>query len=165
MFQTKVVEKIKTHILCSITFFRKSYGLWDNVGKICYSSAGHVRQYGACALHARYLKLQNTPSEYVTLISFPLQQWLHERSPMLRYTYIACLVSYTTTHFCAVSNKYTFTYITITQLRSTCVCKYQFIRNSWALDDRHAPLSASTLPVFVKHTPLNIHAYAAVVLS
>jgi len=24
MFQTKVVEKIKTHILCSVTFFRKS---------------------------------------------------------------------------------------------------------------------------------------------
>ena len=31
MFQTKVVEKIKTHILCSITFFQKSYRLWDNV--------------------------------------------------------------------------------------------------------------------------------------
>jgi hypothetical protein len=29
IFQTKVVEKIKTHILCSITFFRKSYRLWD----------------------------------------------------------------------------------------------------------------------------------------
>jgi hypothetical protein len=35
MFQTKVVEKIKTHILCSVTFFRKSCRLWDNVGKYC----------------------------------------------------------------------------------------------------------------------------------
>jgi len=33
MFQTKVVETIKTHILCSITFPRKSCRLWDNVGK------------------------------------------------------------------------------------------------------------------------------------
>jgi hypothetical protein len=33
MFQTKVVEKIKTHILCSITFSRKSCRLWDNVEK------------------------------------------------------------------------------------------------------------------------------------
>jgi hypothetical protein len=33
MFQTKVVDKIKTHILCSITFSRKSYRLWDNVEK------------------------------------------------------------------------------------------------------------------------------------
>jgi len=28
----------------------------------------------------------------VTLIALPLQQWLHERASMLRYTYIACLV-------------------------------------------------------------------------
>ena len=33
MFQTKVVEKIETHILCSVTFFRKSWRLWDNVEK------------------------------------------------------------------------------------------------------------------------------------
>jgi hypothetical protein len=33
MFQTKVAEKIKTHILCSVTFFPKSCRLGDNVGK------------------------------------------------------------------------------------------------------------------------------------
>jgi hypothetical protein len=33
-FETKVVDKIKTHILCSITFFRKSHRLWDNVKNI-----------------------------------------------------------------------------------------------------------------------------------
>jgi hypothetical protein len=33
IFQTKVAEKIKTHILCSITFFRKSCRLWDYVEK------------------------------------------------------------------------------------------------------------------------------------
>ena len=31
MFQIKVVDKIKIHVLCSITFFRKSCRLWDNV--------------------------------------------------------------------------------------------------------------------------------------
>jgi hypothetical protein len=35
MFQTKVAQKLKTHILCSVTFFRKSCRLWDNVGKFC----------------------------------------------------------------------------------------------------------------------------------
>ena len=35
MFQTKVVDKIKTHILYSLTFFRKSCRLWDNVEKYC----------------------------------------------------------------------------------------------------------------------------------
>jgi len=34
----------------------------------------------------------NTHSEYIMLIDFPLQQWLHERASVLRYTYIACLV-------------------------------------------------------------------------
>ena len=33
MFEIKVLEKIKTHILCSITVFRKSCRLWDNVEK------------------------------------------------------------------------------------------------------------------------------------
>ena len=32
-------------------------------------------------------KSTNTHSEYVTLVAFPLQQWLHERASMLRYTY------------------------------------------------------------------------------
>jgi len=35
MFQTKVVEKIKTHILCSIIFFKKLCCLWDSVEKYC----------------------------------------------------------------------------------------------------------------------------------
>jgi len=37
MFQTKVSDKIKTRILCSIPFFRKSCRLWDNVEKCCRS--------------------------------------------------------------------------------------------------------------------------------
>jgi len=35
MFPTKTVEETKTHILCSVTFFRKWYRLWDNVEKCC----------------------------------------------------------------------------------------------------------------------------------
>ena len=37
-------------------------------------------------------KATNTYSEYVRLIAFPLQQWLHERASVLRYTHIACFV-------------------------------------------------------------------------
>ena len=33
MFQIEVVEKIKTHILSSVTIFQKSCHLWDNVEK------------------------------------------------------------------------------------------------------------------------------------
>ena len=34
-FQTKVVEEMKTHILCLVTYFRKSCRLWDNVEHYC----------------------------------------------------------------------------------------------------------------------------------
>ena len=37
-------------------------------------------------------KATNTHSEYVIPVAFPLQQWLKERSSMLRYTYIAHIV-------------------------------------------------------------------------
>jgi hypothetical protein len=37
-------------------------------------------------------KATDTHSEYVMLVAFPLQQCLHKRAPMLRCTYIACLV-------------------------------------------------------------------------
>jgi len=35
----------------------------------------------------------HTHSEYVIPIAFPLQQWLHQRISMLRYTHIDCLVN------------------------------------------------------------------------
>ena len=38
-------------------------------------------------------KATGTHSEYVIIIAFPLQQWLHDCASVLRYTYIACLVS------------------------------------------------------------------------
>jgi len=37
-------------------------------------------------------KATNTYSEYVILIVFLRQQWLHIRASVLRYTYVACLV-------------------------------------------------------------------------
>jgi len=37
-------------------------------------------------------KATNTHTEYAICITFPQQQWLHERSSMLRFMNIACLV-------------------------------------------------------------------------
>jgi ABC-type proline/glycine betaine transport system permease subunit len=37
-------------------------------------------------------KAKNTHSEYVIIIAFPLQQWLHRSASILRYTYIAFIV-------------------------------------------------------------------------
>jgi len=49
IFQGKVVQKIKTHSLCSITFSRKSCRLWDNVGKYC--RAGHSSDDNTALAH------------------------------------------------------------------------------------------------------------------
>jgi len=43
-------------------------------------------------LACRITKATNTLSQYLMLIAFPLQQWLHERALMLRYTYTVSLV-------------------------------------------------------------------------
>jgi hypothetical protein len=40
LFQTNILEEIKTHVLCSVRFFRKSCRVWDNVKK--YNTAGQV---------------------------------------------------------------------------------------------------------------------------
>jgi hypothetical protein len=59
VFQKKVAEKIKTHILCSITYFQQSFCFWDNVEK--YGTARQVTDdnvNGMCVLHAGYVWLQ-----------------------------------------------------------------------------------------------------------
>ena len=92
MFQTKVVEKINTHILCSVTFFRNLYCLWDNVGKYCIETDRPQMTIWRMRIACWIPKATNTHSEYVLLISFPLLQWLHERASVSRYKNIACLV-------------------------------------------------------------------------
>ena len=63
------------------------------------------RKYGACVLRAGYLRLQtHTQNMYVILIAFPLQECLHERASMLRYTYFACMVKISLTKFTYFEN-------------------------------------------------------------
>ena len=42
----KVVQKIKTRILCSVTFYLQSYRLWDNVGENIVESSWNVMAHG-----------------------------------------------------------------------------------------------------------------------
>jgi len=51
MFQTRVVERIKTHFVFS-NFFRKSYCLWDNTEKYCRAGQANYK------LRAGYVRLQ-----------------------------------------------------------------------------------------------------------
>jgi hypothetical protein len=81
MFQTKVVEKIKIHVLYFVMFFRKSCLFFlDNVEKYC--TAGQATGdniIGRMRIACWLLKATNTFSEYLILIDLLLQQWLNER--------------------------------------------------------------------------------------
>jgi hypothetical protein len=70
-------------------FLLNSCRLWDNVEQCC--RVGHAKD-GNLARACCMLKATYKHSEYVILIVFPLQQWLHKRASVLRYTYSACFV-------------------------------------------------------------------------
>ena len=95
MFETKVVQKIKTHILYSVTFFfflsfenRAFYDItWKNIVERSRPQVTIQRMRTACWIPSAI----NTHSQYVIPTAFPLQHWLHERVSMLHNTHIACL--------------------------------------------------------------------------
>jgi len=92
MFQTKVIEKIKAHNLCTLAFFffenRAVYEImWTNTVKRGRPQVTVWLMSIACWIP----KATNTHSN-VSHIVFSLQKWLHEGASVLRYTYIACLV-------------------------------------------------------------------------
>jgi len=70
MFQMKVVEKITTHILWSITFFENHaiYEItWKNIVQPDRPQTTMWHMHNACSI----LEDTKTHSEYVKLIAFP----------------------------------------------------------------------------------------------
>jgi len=61
--------------------------MWKNVERDRSQVAMRRMRIACCIPEAT-----NTHTGCVILIGFPLQQWLHERASVLRYTYIACFV-------------------------------------------------------------------------
>jgi hypothetical protein len=133
MFQTKFVEKIKTHILCSITVFSKIVLFYEIIWKDVV-----MRSMIVCCAHiACWIpKATSTPSEYVLLIAFSLQQWLHECTSALCYAYIACL-------FLLFSSKLSFSCLNISICSSLPSCNFSFaavLFLSCSYYPPHAPL-------------------------
>ena len=93
MVETKIVEKVKSHILCSIIcfFLRKCYRLWDNVEKYLRTrQATDVNIVRRMCFAWWISKATDTHSEYVIIIAFPRQQWLRERASVVSL-YVHCL--------------------------------------------------------------------------
>ena len=92
-FSDKIVEKIKTPMLCSVTFtFFKNRTIWEIMWKNIVDPGRPHITIGCMRIACWIPEVANTHSQYVKRIAFPLQQWFGERATMLRYTYIACLV-------------------------------------------------------------------------
>jgi len=94
MFQTKAVEKIETHVLCSTISFFENRAFYEKMWKNIVEPGRPNMTIWRTRIESWIPKATNIYSEYVMLIAFPLQQWLHERASMLRYTSIACLVNF-----------------------------------------------------------------------
>jgi len=98
MFQKKVVEMIKTHILYSTTFFFPRIVPFMRLRvKMWHSQTDHALRRIRFALldhkFIYFIKATDTHSEYVILI-FPRQQWLRESASMLCFMCIVCLINF-----------------------------------------------------------------------
>ena len=85
------LEIQKRHFIIN-NFFENRAIFLDNVEQYGRGGRPHITiwdTHKTCSI----TKATNTLSEYVILIAFPLQQWLHESAKMLHYTHIACLAT------------------------------------------------------------------------
>jgi len=85
MFQRTFVEKIKTHILCSVTFYffenRAAYEImWKTILEPDRTQMKIWRLRIACSIP----KATDAYSEQVTHVACLLQQWVHEPALTLR---------------------------------------------------------------------------------
>ena len=75
-----------------MTSQRGTYALRAGLARLYASVRMHMPTRLRTHIHARKRKHAHT-GQHVIVIAFPQQQWLRERVSMLRYIYIACLVT------------------------------------------------------------------------
>ena len=89
--QTKVVQKLETLILCSITlFFFENCTVYEIMWEDIVEQGRP--QMTIWRIACLIPKATNAYLEYVIPVNFPMQHWLQERASMLRYTHIAVTV-------------------------------------------------------------------------
>ena len=93
IFHPKVVDEIRTYILYPITIFLKIEPFYERIWKNIIGRDRPQVTIWRMRISCWITKATNTHSEYVILIAFLLQQWWHQSASVLRYMYIAYLVS------------------------------------------------------------------------
>ena len=93
MFHTKVVDKIQTHILRSITFCFENRAVCEKMWKNIVERSRPQMKIWCMSIACWMPKATNVNAGCVIIITFLLLQWMYERASMLLLTYIACLVN------------------------------------------------------------------------
>ena len=110
---TFCIQRLFNRITCRLWGMVEKYGgARENAHNMAYWISKRTRSQTHARLHANtharthaqththMLTNARTHAEkYVILIAFPQQQWLRERVSVMRYTYIACLVTLINVHF------------------------------------------------------------------
>ena len=81
-----------TFCMFNILFFPENRAVYEIMWKNIVERGRPLMAIWRMRIACWITKATNTPSEYVIFIVFPLQQWLHERTSMLRYMHITCIV-------------------------------------------------------------------------
>jgi hypothetical protein len=89
-FRQMLLEKTKS--LYVQNFFFDNHALYEKICKNIVERGRPEMTIWRMCIACWIPKSTNTHSQYVMLIAFPQQQWMHERASMLRYTYIDCIV-------------------------------------------------------------------------
>ena len=92
IFQTKFIEKIKTHFKFNNFISSPNRAVYEIMWKNILEPGRPQMTMWRMRIVCWIPKVANTHSEYVILIAFPLQQLLQEGAFMLHYTCIDCLI-------------------------------------------------------------------------
>jgi hypothetical protein len=76
MFQTKVVEEIKTHLFCAQQRFFENCAIYEIMWKNIIQQDTPQMTIRRTCIACRTANATHTFSAYVILNAFPLQQWL-----------------------------------------------------------------------------------------
>ena len=76
MLRTKVLEKIKTHTLCTVALKKKKSCRHEIIWKNTVEPDRPQMTVWRMRIARWITKVTDTHSEYVILIAFPLQHWL-----------------------------------------------------------------------------------------
>ena len=94
VFQTEIVQEIITHFMFSNFFYPENRAVCEIVWKHIVEGDWPQMTAWCMCIACWLIKPIKTHSEYVILIAFPLQQWLHERASVISLSVrcVSCIV-------------------------------------------------------------------------